>query len=322
MRYGHALQKYGILERLQSIVRLELLEQEVVEYVYCNMSALSIFITGDETEDCVVLTNKRLIRIQDSRVILEILLKDMKKVEHIRKGRFRWDQIRCTLNSKKKKKIGIWSEAAASFFCSIIREDTMTPAEEDWLEKLTSGSATFYQNIREYLMQQTNWCLFADVSGPQSEHSFESEEDLKSTWFFTLLFRYLHSNVQSILYLCYFLNLVLTPCLLSGIVPVAICLIGSTAWPRPNRSFFLFCGLYTITVIWIKVLFQLETFCVSEVDFSYSLQPNPDCPAINEPFESSLSRQTQSDYLFGLYKVESVFNNMFLIILNGLERCN
>ncbi len=66
MRTGKALEKYNVQTNLTRLRRVSLSDGEKIDLHYCNSRANIIL--SDETEDCIVITSKRLIVIADKKV--------------------------------------------------------------------------------------------------------------------------------------------------------------------------------------------------------------------------------------------------------------
>jgi hypothetical protein len=70
----------------------------------------------DETDMCVLLTNKRLLQRRDDETIHEVFLEDIEHIEHIRKSRLFWDRLHVYLKNGTMEDFDIVTvEATATF---------------------------------------------------------------------------------------------------------------------------------------------------------------------------------------------------------------
>jgi len=150
-----------------------------------------------------------------------------------------------------------------------------------------------------------------------------STPDSKQLSFIQVIWRFLLSNTQWIVFLLYFINLLVSANLLSLVIPVLILAYAIPERPRVGKGFWLFAMIWSSIIIIAKFVFQLYIFCVAinvgsissingpAINRRYIFAPSPYCSS------GSASDSYSSDTLFGLSKVPGA-HTYFTIILVDL----
>jgi hypothetical protein len=93
---------------------------ERVEFHYCNTR--NALIVDDETADCVVLTNRRILDIRHKKIALNLPFSMIAKARHQKAKTIGFDKILCTLMSGDVRDVPILSEAVCGFFTMVMVE--------------------------------------------------------------------------------------------------------------------------------------------------------------------------------------------------------
>ena len=129
----------------------------------------------------------------------------------------------------------------------------------------------------------------------------------------TLLYRFIVTQSQYVVFAVYFLTLLVHPSLVSVLVPLAICCYALFEFPRAPAAFFLLSFTLSFAVVTVKFLFQLPVFCVTLDHSAYAIAPSSQCAPASSYDDPSL--YFQLDYLVGVTKATGSF---FLFVLPEL----
>lgn len=114
VRVGAKLDQYNINQNLVSLVKLQFARGENVLYHY-SQEQDSGYKVCDETLDCLVMTNKRFIQIQNHVVTQSVMYKDTVKVQHTQ-GLGWGDKLVVVMLDQSEKAFTVSSSRIAAFF--------------------------------------------------------------------------------------------------------------------------------------------------------------------------------------------------------------
>jgi len=116
----------------------------------------------------------------------------------------------------------------------------------------------------------------------------------------TLFYRWLLSNTQLITFFAYLINLLVNPSLVSVLIPVLIFVYALFEEPRAPKGFWILALFYSGTLVILKFMFQLNAFCVTAADHTYTFQPNPYCASSTSGYTTD--HEIAPDFLIGIHK--------------------
>eukprot|EP00808_Paulinella_micropora_P027767 g31652.t1 len=134
---------------------------------------------------------------------------------------------------------------------------------------------------------------------PQPTHKYQQiseQPDYSKFLLINIMFRVLVSHSEKFAYFIFFLAFFLDGSLLSAIVPLACWAYALIENPMPPKSFWTGVLWFKALQVWVLFLFQLPCFCITGIQYTYALAPDPACSNANPPFYST-------PYLLGVYKV-------------------
>lgn len=82
--------------------------------------SITLYFLNKGEYNAVVLTNLRFLKIENGKTVSNVVLKQIKKVEHEKNGIFRWDKVVTTTESGVET-FGIYQSAVAEFFVDTLR---------------------------------------------------------------------------------------------------------------------------------------------------------------------------------------------------------
>lgn len=123
VNFGDELIKKKIAQGLISNNVLAFLADEMIYFHYCsNSGSVSSLIVGVyEWDNCVLITNRRFIKIENRKVSSDVMLSDVASVSCVRNGMLRWDHA--VVTKKVTKEViyyGIWGLEACRFFVDAV----------------------------------------------------------------------------------------------------------------------------------------------------------------------------------------------------------
>jgi len=74
------------------------------------------------SDNVVVLTNQRFVKVEDGKVVSEVYLKDVATVNHIKNGIFQWDKVSVTTHQGCTETFGINFGHITAFFTQVLRK--------------------------------------------------------------------------------------------------------------------------------------------------------------------------------------------------------
>ena len=168
--------------------------------------------------------------------------------------------------------------------------------------------------LRRWLIHHIDFTLYSRyTTAPKSSEPVATESvNYHHLSTLTLLSRFVDTHSQYVVFVAYLLALMLHPSLLSSVVPLSIFCYALLEYPRAPSTYFLLAFGYTFTVIAAKFIFQLQLFCVRDVDRMYILAPSPQCAP---PSDADPSVYYQFDFLLGIVKATGSF---FVFVLPDL----
>lgn len=112
---GADLFENKIMYKLDKKGRLHLDDDEALLYHYSNEK-----LDRDPTTNCIVLTNKRIVKIHKGATESEAWLADIAEVVHVENSSIRWDKIQLLTRDGKAVSIGVFSSKATAFFVHVV----------------------------------------------------------------------------------------------------------------------------------------------------------------------------------------------------------
>jgi len=118
---------------------------------------------------CVILTNKGLYHIQDSKIDNSVLLSDLIGVEVLARGIFHFDQILCSTNETQGNpiKILIWSGEVCVFYAQVLRSvidilstyGSLTPGDANInCQHSDSPNDSINHKFVQEVLTEPSWC--------------------------------------------------------------------------------------------------------------------------------------------------------------------
>ncbi len=98
----------------------QLADGETLQFHYCN-TRTNLIVT-DETEDCILLTNRRVVSVIRKKVTLNLPFVWIAKARHIKAKTIGYDKVLCTLMSGDERDIPVLSTDVCSFITTVLHE--------------------------------------------------------------------------------------------------------------------------------------------------------------------------------------------------------
>lgn len=302
-----------ILRRLERFRRVQFHPGEHLLFHYCNRAGPA-FLVGDQTEDCVLLTNQRALQIIEGLVCVEWERIALQKISIQTGGLFGWELLKVESSTGEAGEMKIWNRSALKFFATVLiagipgHEPLPPDYEAKWITSIKSY-------LRSRMVSKIDPSLWKPIG---------KSWDLQRVSTLVLVFRYLASNTMWLCFGAYILTFFVNADVLAFVPFLVILAFGAIEHPRPSKSFWIWCAVYSSTLIALKLLFQLQPFCIAtSTDYADSsryyvaIEPDPFCP----PGDSQM-QPYETPHLMGLSKLPSgygfasaVFLDIFCILL-------
>jgi len=147
-----------IISELKEKKRLELTSGEkIIYYVYNSANLLK-----DQTSSCILLTNRRVVKLEDSKVVSTMELIDLKKVEYAKNSMLRYDNLTLTPTRGKVVHFGIWKKEAGAFFAGLLTKVAQANEEESGDAKARSPDSKRGAAAKEALQKEIDAVVGAD----------------------------------------------------------------------------------------------------------------------------------------------------------------
>lgn len=117
VRSSGVIQKDNLVALQEQVDKIFPLNQDQLVYFSHNYQEIH---TG--ARNSIVITQKRFLKIEEARVVTNVLLKDISKVTHQKNGIFKWDKIIFHLISGKQESAGIISSQLTATYVDIVKK--------------------------------------------------------------------------------------------------------------------------------------------------------------------------------------------------------